>query len=139
MLDVLTVTEIRTFQPRDTLFNQGEPGDHAYVIRSGEVEVFRMANGIPMTIGVVRPGELLGEIALLDGGQRLANAVALTEVEAVRIHRSVFETYLQDMDGMAGVIVNSLIGYVRTSMRLVDDMMVANESMGRSINRDVAT
>jgi CRP-like cAMP-binding protein len=138
MRDVSTATEIRTFQPRDTLFSQGEPGDHAYVIRTGEVEVFRMANGIPMTIGVVRPGELLGEIALLDGGQRLANAVALTEVEAVRIHRSVFETYLQDMDGMAGVIVNSLIGYVRTSMRLVDDMMMADEIMARPIDRDNA-
>lgn len=124
-----TATEIRTFQPRDTLFAQGEKGDHAFVIRSGEVEVFRMSNGIPMTLGVVRPGELLGEIALLDGGTRLAHAVALTEVEAVRIHREVFERYLQDMDGMAGIIVNSLLDYVRTSVRLIDDMMSIDDIM----------
>lgn len=122
-----TATEIQSFQPRESLFAQGDKGDHAYVIRSGEVEVFRMANGIPMTLGVVRPGELLGEIALLDRGTRLAHAVALTEVEAVRIHRDVFERYLQDMDGMAGIIVNSLIDYVRTSVRLIDDMVRADD------------
>jgi CRP/FNR family transcriptional regulator len=131
---IATATEIRTFQPRETLFAQGDSGDHAFVIRSGEVEVFRMSNGIPMTLGVVRPGELLGEVALLDGGTRLAHAVALTEVEAVRIHRDVFERYLQDMDGMAGIIVNSLIDYVRTSIGMVDDMMRIDDIMAGDVD-----
>ncbi len=133
-----TATEIRTFQPREQLFAQGDSGDHAFVIRSGEVEVFRMSNGIPMTLGVVRPGELLGEVALLDGGKRLAHAVALTEVEAVRIHREVFERYLQDMDGMAGIIVNSLIDYVRTSIRMIDDMMQIDDFMAGDIDESSA-
>ena len=93
-----------------------------------------MSNGIPMTLGVVRPGELLGEVALLDGGTRLAHAVALTEVEAVRIHRDVFERYLQDMDGMAGIIVNSLIDYVRTSIGMIDDMMRIDDIMAGDVD-----
>lgn len=48
------------------------------------------AEGRELTLAIIGPGEILGEVALLDGGERTAGAVAQTEVKAVGLNRNQF-------------------------------------------------
>lgn len=67
--------------PGERLFRQGDPGDRLYVITTGAINVFGdavPAGGVlPQRFVSVSPGMMLGETAMLDGGGRSGEAVAV--------------------------------------------------------------
>lgn len=63
------------FAAGTTIFDEGTPGDVMYVILDGEVEV--RVGGEP--VEVMKPGDILGEMALIDSTARCASAVAKTD------------------------------------------------------------
>ena len=64
--------------PGERLFRQGAPGDALYCVAEGRVALtVRMPGGGDLRLAEVGPGELLGEMALLDAGPRSATATAL--------------------------------------------------------------
>ncbi|MGD9293997.1 MAG: Crp/Fnr family transcriptional regulator [Roseobacter sp.] len=67
-----------TLEEGEVLFEQGEPGDALYAIVSGTLEVsFLSSEGRKLSLDVMRPGALIGEIALFDPGTRTATVTAL--------------------------------------------------------------
>jgi CRP-like cAMP-binding protein len=52
------------------VFHEGQPGDCAYIIESGRVEIFMSSKGNKAPIGSVGIGEIFGEITLLDAQPR---------------------------------------------------------------------
>ena len=69
--------QLQHFEAGDEVIRQGQPGETAYVVRRGELEVIR--NG--KTVGHLGPGDLFGEVALLKGGKRTATVRCLSSVE----------------------------------------------------------
>ncbi|MEK6574554.1 MAG: cyclic nucleotide-binding domain-containing protein, partial [Chloroflexota bacterium] len=62
----------------DTLFRFGDPGDSLYVVRKGEMELFvKDHTGERIVLTVAKPGDMFGELSLLDNGPRTATALAL--------------------------------------------------------------
>jgi GNAT superfamily N-acetyltransferase len=81
---------VATFEPGETVFREGEPGDRMHVIFGGEVTITMAGSGAP--VGVVRAGECLGEMSLLTAAAHSATATARTRVEtAVLGHRDLAE------------------------------------------------
>ncbi len=78
-----------TFVPQGTqLFHRGDAGESLYAIRSGRVEVFVESHqGERLVLNVSGPGELFGEISLLDGGPRTASATTLDDCELLVMNR----------------------------------------------------
>ncbi|MBN2050696.1 MAG: cyclic nucleotide-binding domain-containing protein [Spirochaetales bacterium] len=72
------------------LFHQGDLCDSAYVIASGSVEI--LADGDKERIGVLQPGDPVGELHLLTGGRRTAGVRALETSLLVRLRRETFES-----------------------------------------------
>jgi CRP/FNR family transcriptional regulator, cyclic AMP receptor protein len=69
------IDNAQVFPPGATIFAEGSPGDVLYVVLEGEVEL-RVHGEM---LEVVGPGEILGEMALIDSKPRSATAVARTE------------------------------------------------------------
>ena len=69
------------YQPGEIIFQQGYPGDYAYIIVSGEVEIIDLKpDGAVEMIALLEPGQMFGEMALLDDKPRSATARARTAV-----------------------------------------------------------
>jgi len=71
------------FKAGETIFAEGDPSDHCYRIRSGSVEIRLrvpgvMKRGRSETIATCGPGELIGEMSVIDAAPRSATAVAVT-------------------------------------------------------------
>lgn len=77
------------------LFRQHEEGDALYVVRTGRLELVREIPGPPEGVGVLGPGDSLGELALLLGERRTLSARALRDSELIRLDRADF-TALRD-------------------------------------------
>nr|MDQ2696863.1 cyclic nucleotide-binding domain-containing protein [Pseudomonadota bacterium] len=78
------------YQPGDVIIRQGEVGDTAYILNSGEAEVVVEADGRERHIGLVKPGDCFGEIALLSGVVRTATVRCLTPVDVTVLPRDQF-------------------------------------------------
>ena len=73
------------------IFAEGQPGDVMYVVKDGEVDVL-IHNQVVETIG---PGDVLGEMALIDQQPRSATAVARTDCQLVSINEARFKYLVQ--------------------------------------------
>lgn len=71
------------------LFEHGEVGDALYAITTGEIEFSIIsADGRKLTLDMMRPGDLFGEICLFDPGERTATATATQDSAVLRISNS---------------------------------------------------
>ncbi len=78
----------------DTLFDEGDSADRAYVIADGELEILKESAERKVRIAVSGPGDVVGEMALLTGEARNAGARAITPVKLIAIPRSCLEAVL---------------------------------------------
>lgn len=95
-IDALVRTaQRRKFRAWEVLFRRGDAGDGVFAIISGQVCVFAdTASGDEAVIALRGPGEVVGEMALLDDLPRSASARAQTDVEAAWVSREQFEAWL---------------------------------------------
>src|SRR6266542_395959 len=80
----------RRFNARSFLCRRGEPGDSLLVIRSGLAEVFVDPLDGATTFPQLRPGDIVGEIALLTGEPRSANVRASVTTDVLELSREAF-------------------------------------------------
>jgi CRP-like cAMP-binding protein len=70
---------LRVFRAGEVVFEQGSAGRQMYVVNAGRVNVLRSANGRQVQIGTLGPGDIFGEMALVDDLPRSATVVAAEE------------------------------------------------------------
>jgi len=82
------VVDTRTLKSGETLFRHGDPGHAMYVVSKGQIEIFIKDHaGQKIVLTEARPGDVFGELALLDEGPRSATAVAKEDSELVELDR----------------------------------------------------
>jgi CRP-like cAMP-binding protein len=79
-------TDFTAVSPGATIFAAGDPGDEMYVILEGKVELLLRGR----TIDTLGPGEVFGEMALIDSNPRAATAVASTACKLVPVSQKRF-------------------------------------------------
>lgn len=98
------------FNAGQTIVRQGDPSDNFYLIASGEVEVFRDADGAEEKIGEMGPGQFFGELGLLMTAPRTATVKAKTEVELFALDPDEFSDLVARSSGGAIDVSRALPG-----------------------------
>jgi CRP/FNR family cyclic AMP-dependent transcriptional regulator len=71
-----------------TLFQAGDPGDSLFIMQSGQIELFiKDTAGQKIVLTTAQPGDMFGELAMLDTGPRTATALALSDSEVLVLDR----------------------------------------------------
>lgn len=111
-----------TVEANSLIFDEGEPGDAAYLICNGLVEIRKGVHGSnPLTLATLGKGETLGELALFDDRPRMAAAVAVRRTELAAISRDEFQERMKSMDPVLRRIILIMIKRVR---RMTDEFMM---------------
>jgi CRP/FNR family transcriptional regulator, cyclic AMP receptor protein len=85
----------RTYEAGQPIFLKGDPGNALMAVIKGRVRICSYsADEGEVVLNVMRPGEVFGEIALIDGGERTASAFALELTELLVLSRHDFLTFL---------------------------------------------
>lgn len=118
-------TEVR-LGAGEALFRQGDPGDAFYTVLEGELDILTSDDILLERMG---PGASLGEIALLDGGTRVAGAMARTPLVLHRLSREDFLRALPESPALSQTVIEILqtrvrrnaqyLGYLSSWARLV--------------------
>ncbi|MGD1949641.1 MAG: EAL domain-containing protein [Leptolyngbyaceae cyanobacterium] len=109
---------LKHFQMGETIFSEGDPGDWAYIIESGRVEVAVSDNGQPRTLRILTSGDVLGEMAVMDTAPRSASAKALEETVCVAISSQQISDRVQDADPVVKLLVNTLLHRIRNTSQV---------------------
>lgn len=115
------------------LYRQGDRADCGYVIAVGTVALTRQSGGAdPVVIKSVEPGTVLGELALITETHWITGAQAQTDVEVLRINRSLFRRMLSEYPDTASAIRDQLkadlkafvddIARIEQKLRSVEDL-----------------
>ena len=111
----------KTLAAGAVLFEQGDESDGLYVVLSGIVRIYLTSDdGREATINLAEEGEVIGEMALLDGLPRSAGAAALTETRLAYIGREPFLQLLETSTRLARQIILTLCERLRATNDQID-------------------
>jgi len=106
---IAQITETDHYNDEEYLFRQGDPGNYAYIVVSGAVEIFfEPSRGRVQPLTTVGEGACFGEMALLDGEPRSAGARTVSECMLSRISRNDFIHILHQYPAIALGIISQL-------------------------------
>jgi CRP-like cAMP-binding protein len=109
------LTEEVHFEPGETIFKEGEPGDALYLLLSGRVFLDRNGN----TFREIKEKETFGTLDVLDFRPRSATAKAADHVRALKLNGQEFHDLLSLDIEMVQAVFRMLCGLVRRSLTLV--------------------
>lgn len=115
VLDQLAVTAVpRSYGRGRLMFSEGDPGTSLLVVTAGAVTIFRSSRGGERAVlTVLRPPEVLGELALIDGAPRSASAEATEPTEALLVARDSFLALLHAQPALVDPMLRHLGAMVR--------------------------
>jgi CRP/FNR family transcriptional regulator, cyclic AMP receptor protein len=94
--EMLSRARVRQYAPGDTIFLMGSPGDCLMAVLSGRIRISMTSpEGKEIVLAVLEAGEHFGEIALLDGKERTADATALTACSLATLERRDVLSFLE--------------------------------------------
>jgi len=100
----------KTFEPNHTIFDEGDPADTVFILRSGAVEIRIGTLGEnPRTLTKIKVGDVFGELALLENRSHGAAAIALEKSEVLEVPREEFIKRLNASDPVMKTVVNHLV------------------------------
>lgn len=136
-VDRRLLTQLMTEQryaPGEFVFREGDGGDATYLIQSGRAVVIKGNVRSPTILGYRGPGEIIGEMALLDDGPRSASIAALEDLRLLRISREGFRQLLVSVPAIGMSIMESLSTRLRESDTDRATVTVAGRKLVRQVS-----
>lgn len=114
----------RSVRRAATIFAKGDPGTGLMAVLWGSVKIsVPTPDGREAVLNIINPGEIFGEMALLDGRPRSADAVAMDDCELMVIDRRDFIPFLREQPDIALKFIEILCARIRHTSEQVEDVM----------------
>jgi len=111
----------KTYASGDIVFSQGDEGDCAYIIETGRVEVFVVDREVETPITTLGPGEIFGEMAVIDVGKRSASVRALEDAKLTVVYREQLYSRIRESDAIVRLLISVLLKRMRSSLAVESD------------------
>lgn len=108
------------FEPRQLIFSRGDPGREVYLVLEGRVRLSVLSSdGRELSLAHAAAGQVFGEIAVLDGGERTAGATAITAVKAMVLTQKALLDLIEANPRVAQAAIRFLCSRLRdTDLKL---------------------
>ena len=110
-----SVLERRTFETGQKIFDEGQVGNHAYIVQSGRIEIVKTIEDRETVLGTIGEGGMFGEMALIDDQPRMAMArAAAGSTTLIFVSRMMFEQKMAKVDPFVRGLLKILVGNIRS-------------------------
>src|SRR5256884_9657305 len=124
---------IHDYPSSATIFRNGDPGDAMYLIDVGKVRInITDADGAVVTLAELGPGDFFGEMAMLDGQGRSANATAIDDARLAQLTREDFSSFMRSDPR----VTLELLTAVTQRLRRTDELL--RHRVSRNVNQEEA-
>jgi CRP-like cAMP-binding protein len=135
------VLERRTYDAGEKIFNEGQTGNHAYIIQSGRVEIVKAMEDREIVLGTISENGIFGEMALIDDQLRMASARAAEVTTLIFVSRMMFEQKMTKTDPFVRGLLKILVGNIRSLSEelvrgpsILDELTKTAEITGAKVN-----
>jgi CRP-like cAMP-binding protein len=120
---LLAVASERRFTNNQVIFQKGDPGTSMMAVLSGRVRISAYSeDGREIILNMIDAGQLFGEIALLDGKERTADATAMGKTEILVLDRRDFLPFLENNPKSAVRLIEVLCARLRRTSEMVESI-----------------
>ena len=120
--EIALICRPRHLAAREVLFLKGDPGDGLYAIRRGLVRIGTTNDlGQQLTVNLLGAGDIFGEIALLDGRSRTADAIAMEDTEMFFLPRRDFLKLLSADPALSVQVIELLCARLRDVLQRIEE------------------
>jgi CRP-like cAMP-binding protein len=105
---VAAIAQEASFSDGTAIVRQGELGDVMFIVVSGEIRVVNTAGPKEIELARRKPGEYVGEMALISNEPRIASLIAVGSVHALCIDQKSFEALLRDRPDVSLAVIQIL-------------------------------
>jgi CRP/FNR family cyclic AMP-dependent transcriptional regulator len=121
---LLHFARVERYPAGEEIYAKGSPGQSMMAVLRGTAKMTSVSSeGKEIVLNIMQPGEIFGEIALLDGGERSADAVAMTDCEILVIHRRDFMPILEKRADICLILLRILCQRLRQTSEQVEDVL----------------
>ncbi|MFZ1397188.1 MAG: ATP-binding protein [Candidatus Promineifilaceae bacterium] len=121
------------YKPGEIVVHEGQHGDMAFLIWSGRVAVVQGSFANPAGVHYRGPGEVVGEMSLIDNKPRSASIVALDDVRLLGIYRKDFFELLHIDPNFS----TNMMEILSSRLRAAEEMSRVNTAIGRELSAEV--
>jgi len=121
IFDVMDESKLKFFAKDDIIFHEGHPGFEAYYIKKGVVDIYRLSSNKHILLASLQPGEIFGEMSILSGEVRNANAIAKEDTTLVVIEKNILTSTMDETLPIVQSLAISLIKRLNNSNRKINE------------------
>ena len=108
------------YKANETIFHEHDTGDALYVVEEGMVRIWVTDEDVQeVTLAELQPGQLFGEMAVLDRGERSSNATAMVDTHLHRLSSDAFQKFLMEHPDCAIDVICEIAARLRQTNALV--------------------
>lgn len=112
--------ETQRFAAGREIYREGAVADSAYIVVRGTVVLATAAHGMLEEVARFGPGAILGEMALIAESSRLTFALAETDIEVLRLSRTLFRRILEEYPDVAVKLHRRISSDLETMIRRIE-------------------
>ena len=117
----------RSYQKNNMILMEDEFGDTFFIIASGSIKITRVSeDGREVILAMLGEGEFFGEMSLLDGETRSANAIAIEESDVLILKRHDFLLFLERFPRIAISLLTEMAGRIRKSDQQIESLSLSD-------------
>lgn len=118
LLEIFTdTTDLETYPAGSVIIEHGARGETMFVVVEGEASISLQGR----ELAIARPGEIVGEMALLSAQPRSATVTALTDCKLATIDQSSFECLLRSVPHFASFVMTLMASRLRSAYEMIED------------------
>lgn len=122
---VARIAHARSYSAGQVVFRKGDPSDSLLIVLSGRIVISSLsAEGNEVMLNIIDPTEVVGEVGLLDGGPRSANATAVRDTRALVLLRRDFLALLAAEPTAAHAMLLLLCARLRHATSFLEDAVL---------------
>jgi CRP/FNR family transcriptional regulator, cyclic AMP receptor protein len=121
---LLKYSRVEWYPTGEEIYAKGSPGNCMMVVLRGKAKMSSVSlEGKEIVLNIVNPGEIFGEIALLDGEERSADAIAMTDCELLILNRRDMMPFLERHADICLMLIKILCERLRRTSEQVEDLV----------------
>jgi CRP-like cAMP-binding protein len=128
-------SDFTRFYPKNTMIcSEAEPGDELYIIQKGSIKVTKIVDDKEVLLALLKPGDIFGEMALLENKPRSASGIAHEDTSVMVVNRANFQRMVQTQPQLVTRLTQLLAERIWTVYRQLSNTTMANP-LGRLYDR----
>jgi len=120
----------RNYKDNTMIFCENEYGFELYIIQTGQVKITKIVGEEEVLLAVLKPGDIFGEMALLENRPRSATAISFGDVKLMAINKDNFETTVTSQPQLATRLIVILSERIWTAARQLENLTI-KDPIGR--------